>query len=98
MLYDADNSYAAETVKIDSNLRDTYNSIQLIRFPDCNAKTDTKTNAKTDAKTDAKLTDFPHNQLLYDIDVSDNHHPRMIFTPNTLNAREYDYFAYKLNT
>ena len=93
MLYDADNSYAAETVKIDSNLRDTYNSIQLIRFPDCNANID----AKTNAKTDAKLTDFPHN-LLHDLDVSNNHHPRMTLTPNALNAREYNYFAYKLDT
>ena len=102
MLQDADNPSAVdlcyETVKIDSKLKDTYNLIRPIRFPDYNAKTDTKTDAKHDAKHNAKLNDFPHNQLLHDIDNSNNHYLRMTFTPNALNAREYNYFAYKLDS
>ena len=93
ILYDAYNSYA---VKTDSKLRDTYNLIRLISFPDCNANINTKTNAKSDTK----LTDFPHNQLLYDVDIpaSNNYYYlRMILTPDALNAREYEYFAYKLD-
>ena len=98
MLYNTVNPCAIKTVKIDSKLRDTYNSIRLIRFPDYSTKINTKTNTKTDTKYNTKLTDFPYNQLLYDIDISNNYHLRMIFTPNTLNAKEYNYFAYKLNT
>ena len=91
MLQNADNPYVIETVKIDSKLRDAYNLIRPIRFPD--------RNTKTNAKYNAKLTNFPYNQLLYDVDIPafNNHYLRMIFTPNTLNAREYDYFAYKLD-
>ena len=89
MLHDTDNPYTVETVKSDSKLKDACNLIRLIRFLD--------RDAKTNAKTDTELTDFPNNQLLHDFNIS-NHYLRMIFTPNALNAREYNYFAYKLDS
>ena len=92
MLQDADNPSTVDlcykTVKTDSKLRDSYNLIRPIRFLD--------RNTKTNAKTNTKLTDFPYN-ILYDIDISNNYYLYMILTPDALNAREYNYFAYKLN-